>query len=120
MILIETYRSDYVNSLLEMREVLDNNLCQAKLVSQSSTTFHHSLQVPMEEDLEVDCGRLASEKLDAVEEKTSEVVEKVKGETEEETDCRMLVTFSLLGAWGSGYLAHVEVNAAVLLGGDNS
>ena len=58
MILIETYRSDYVNSPLEMREVLDNNLSQAKLVSQSSTTFHHTLQVPMEEDLEGDCGRL--------------------------------------------------------------
>ena len=67
-----------------------------------------------------DCKEKASEKVDAVKEKTSEVLKNVMGETVDETDCRMLVSFALLAAWGSGYLAHVEVNAAVLLGGDNS
>ena len=66
-----------------------------------------------------DCKEKASEGVDAVKEKTSEVVKTVK----EDTDCRMLVTFALLAAWGSGYLAHKggdNVPAALLLGGDNS
>merc|ERR1711874_512290 len=64
-----------------------------------------------------DCKEKASEKVDAVKEKASEVLKNVKGETEEETDCRMLVSFALLAAWGSGYLTADEAPAAVLLGG---
>ena len=77
-----------------------------------------ALKEDVKEKLE-DCKEKASEKVDEVKEKASEVVKKVKGETKEEKDCRMLVTFSLLGAWGSGYLARDEVPAAALLGGDN-
>ena len=71
-----------------------------------------------------DCKEKASEGVEAMKEKTSEVVEAVTGETEDEAGERgTLVTFALLGAWGSGYLAHKVPRgdpAAVLLGGENS
>ena len=68
-----------------------------------------------------DCKEKASEGVDAVKEKTSEVVKTIMGDTEEEAACRMLITFALMGAWGSG-LATCDNNfrAALLLGGDNS
>ena len=78
-----------------------------------------------------DCKEKASEGVDAVKEKASEVVRTVKGETEkeEETDSKMMIAFALLGAWGSGYLAHKvgsdavlclsTSSSAVLLGGEN-
>ena len=63
-----------------------------------------------------DCKEKAFEGVDAVKEKASEVVKTVKGETEkeEETDSKMMIAFALLGAWGSGYLAHKAGNDAVL------
>ena len=72
-----------------------------------------------------DCKEKASEVVDEVKEKTSEMLKTVQGETEEETeeetDCRMLLTFALLGMCGSGYLAHKgDVPASVLLGGEGS
>ena len=85
----------------------------------------------LKEKLE-DCKEKASERMDAVKEKPSEVVKAVKGETEEEAGSRILVAFALLGAWGSGYLAHRVLvkggsdvvlclstsSGAVLLGGE--
>ena len=73
-----------------------------------------------------DCKEKVSDGVEAMKEKASEVVEAVKGETEEEDVGQrgMLVTFALLGAWGSGYLAHkvprADPTAAVVLGGENS
>ena len=69
-----------------------------------------------------DCKEKASEGVDAVKEKTSEVVKTIKGDTEEEAACRMLITFALMGAWGSGLALGGGDNlpAALLLGGDNS
>ena len=86
----------------------------------------------LKEKLE-DCKEKASERMDAVKEKASEVVKAVKGETEEEAGSRILVAFALLGAWGSGYLAHRALvkgggdavlclstsSGALLLGGEN-
>ena len=68
----------------------------------------------LKEKLE-DCKEEASERMGAVKEKASEVVKAVMGETEEEADSRMMVALALLGAWGSGYLAH---KALVKGGGD--
>ena len=69
-----------------------------------------------------DCKEKASEGVDAVKEKTAEVVKTMKGDTEEEAACRMLITFALMGAWGSGLALGGGDNlpAALLLGGDNS
>ena len=65
-----------------------------------------------------DCKEKASEGVDAV----KEVVKTMKGDTEEEAACRMLITFALMGAWGSGLALGGGDNlpAALLLGGDNS
>ena len=74
------------------------------------------------EEIKEKLSEKASEGVDAVKEKTSEVVKTIMGDTEEEAACRMLITFALMGAWGSGLILGGDNNlpGALLLGGDNS